>query len=94
LAQGVDHLRGDLALRLGLKDEAEQHYRTGLAWAEQEHVPVEQGRCLEGLAQNAELRGDHATALEHLDQAATIFQQHGLGLYLKQVLAKKDLLKA
>jgi hypothetical protein len=94
LSGGVDHLRGDLALRLGLEEEADQHYRTGLAWAEQEHVPVEQGRCLQGLAQIAELRGDHTAALQFLDQAATIFQQHGLGLYLQQVLAKKDLLKA
>jgi len=94
LAQGTDHLRGDLALRLGITQEAEEHYRTGLAWAAREQVPAEQGRCLQGLAELAERRGDHTAALRHLDRAAALFQQHGLTLYLQQVLAKKDLLKA
>jgi hypothetical protein len=55
---------------------------------------VEEGRYLKGLIETAELRDDHATALQYLDQAATIFQQYGLAFYLRQVLARKDLLKA
>jgi hypothetical protein len=93
LAQGADHLRGNLALRLGLTDEAEHHFRTGLVWGEREQVPVEQGRCLQGLAEIAVQRADHATALQFFDRAATLFQRYGLALYLQQVLAKKDLLK-
>ena len=93
-AKSVDPLRGALALRLGRLEEAEAAYRTGLEWAERERCPIEQGRCLMGLAELAERRGDHGDAVKHLDHAAVLFQQHGVTLYLHQVLAKKDLLKA
>ena len=42
----------------------------------------------------AERRDDHDEAVQLLDQAADLFQQHGAQLYLKQVLTKKDILKA
>lgn len=93
-AYGLDQLRGALALRLGLVDEAAGHYQTGLDWAERERCPIEQGRCLQGLAEIAERRGQHAEAAQLLDRAATIFQQHGVRLYLQQVLTKKQILKA
>jgi len=93
-ARGADHLRGGLALRLGLVEEAEAHYRTGLSWAERERCPIEQGRCLQGLAEVAERRGQHAEAAQLLHRAATLFQQHGAALYLKQVLVKKEILQA
>jgi hypothetical protein len=93
-ARGIDHMRGALALRLGLIDDAETHYHTGLEWAERERCPVEQGRNLQGLAEVAERRGRHVEAVGYLDRAAALFQQHGTTLYLRQVLAKKEILKA
>ena len=86
---GLDPIRGSLALRLGLVDEAEQHYRTGLEWAERERCPVEAGRCLQGLAEVAERRGNTAEALPLLDRAAALFQEHGAKLYLGRVIATK-----
>lgn len=90
----ADRIRGALALRLGLVDEAEAHYRTGLEWSERERCVLETGRTLQGLAEVAERRGDHATAMEHLDRAAAIFSNCGAKFYLDQVLAKKEILKA
>jgi tetratricopeptide (TPR) repeat protein len=90
----ADRIRGALALRLGLVDEAEAHYRTGLEWSERERCVLETGRTLQGLAEVAERRGDHATAMEHLDRAPAIFSNCGAKLFLDQVLAKKEILKA
>lgn len=90
----VDHARSALALRLGLVDEAESHFRTELAWAAAEGFPVEVGRAHQGLAEVAERRGDHAPALEHLDAAGELFNRYGAKLYLDQVLAKKEVLRA
>jgi tetratricopeptide (TPR) repeat protein len=91
-----DALRGWLALRFGQLDEAEQHFNTGLEWASRPDVRfgVDAGRCLQGLAEVAERRGDHALAMQHLDRAGALFSQHGAKLYLDQVLAKKEILKA
>jgi hypothetical protein len=90
----LDHMRGRLALRLGRIDEAEQHFRTGLEWCERERCPVEAGRCLQGLAEVAERRGDLDAARERLDAAGELFSQYGAKLYLDQVLAKKEILRA
>jgi tetratricopeptide (TPR) repeat protein len=91
-----DALRGWLALRFDQLDEAEQHFNTGLEWASRPDVRfgIDAGRCLQGLAEVAERRGDHAQAMPHLDRAATLFSQHNAKLYLDQVLAKKQILKA
>ena len=94
LPTGLDQLRGNLALRLDLVDEAEQWFRTGLEWSEREHCPVEQGRNLQGLAEVAERRGEQQQAMEHLDRAGELFSRYGAKLYLDQVLAKKQILKA
>ena len=79
-ARGFDRIRGSLALRLDLIDEAEQHYRAGLEWSERERCPVEQGRCLQGLAEITERRGDQRDATRYLDRAAALFQEHGAQL--------------
>ncbi|HVA19635.1 MAG TPA: protein kinase [Solirubrobacteraceae bacterium] len=89
-----DRSRGSLALRLGLIDDAGRHFLTGLEWCERERCPVEAGRCLQGLAEVAERRGEHALAREYLDRAADLFSEHGAKLYLEQALAKKEILKA
>jgi hypothetical protein len=91
-----DALRGWLALRFDQLDEAEQHFNTGLEWASRPDVRfgVDAGRCHQGLADVAERRGDHALATEHLDAAGELFAKHGAKLYLDQVLAKKQILKA
>ena len=93
LGRGLDHIRGALALRLDLVEEAEQHYRTGLEWAEREGVPIELGRCHQGLAEVAVRRGEIAEALEHLDTAAELFERHGAKLYLDQVRARQEELR-
>ena len=106
-----DVLRGALALRFGDLAAAEQHFRTGLDWASKPDVRfvVDQGRCLQGLAEVAERhalrpaaeggaqreRDFRAIALEHLDAAGALFAAHGgARLYLDQVLAKKQFLRA
>ncbi|MGI8927182.1 MAG: adenylate/guanylate cyclase domain-containing protein, partial [Tepidiformaceae bacterium] len=86
---GIDPARGQLALRLGLVDEAEQAFNDGLEWAEREDCPVELGRNLQGLAAVAESRGDIAGALTLLDRAAGQYQPRGVKLFLDQVIAAK-----
>ena len=94
--EAIDLARGALALRLGDPEAAARHYRDGLEWARRLDVRfgLVEGRCLQGLADVAEARGDHALALEHLDGAAAKFAEYGAKLYLDQVLAKKEFLKA
>lgn len=80
---------GDLAIRLGSPDAAEQQYNLALTWSEREGLPIETGRCVQGLAEVADQRGDRAEALRLLDRAAALFQQHGAKLYLDRVIARK-----
>jgi len=94
LGGSVDRYRGLLALRLGLVDDAETHFRTGLEWCERERCPIEAGRNHQGLAEVAERRGDHALAMQHLDAAGELFAKYGAKLYLDQVIARKQILKA
>jgi tetratricopeptide (TPR) repeat protein len=93
-ARGLDRLRGLAALHLGLVDEADKWYSRGLEWSKRERCPVEAGRCHQGLAAVAEARGDKALAMQHLDAAGELFAEYGAKLYLDQVLAKKQFLKA
>ncbi len=85
----LDQFRGTLALRLGMPDEAEHWFRTGVDVCERERCPVEVGRNLVGLAEVAERRGQTRGALQHLDRAMALFQEHGAKLYLDQALALK-----
>ncbi len=39
-------------------------------------------------------RGEQQQAMEHLDRAGELFSRYGAKLYLDQVLAKKQILKA
>ncbi len=91
-----DVARGLLALRLGDPEAAERHYLEGLEWARRPDVRfgLVEGRCLQGLADVAEARGDHSMAMQHLDAAAAKFAEYGAKLYLDQVLAKKLVLGA
>jgi predicted ATPase/class 3 adenylate cyclase len=88
-ARSPQRTRGQLRLHQGLVDEAEQLFRSGLEWCERERCPVEAGRCLQGLAEIAERRGDTAEAMQLLDQAGELFRQHGAKLYLDQVITRK-----
>ena len=85
LSPSLDRVRGTLALRLGLTEEAEGHYQNGLDWAERERCPVEAGRCLHGLARVAQHRGKTDKVAELLDRAAIIFEQHDALFYLGRV---------
>ena len=83
-----------IALTRDRVDDAERWFRTGLAWAQQWGVDTISGRNLCGLEEVAERRGDHALAMEHLDAAGALFAKRGAKLYLDQVIAKKEILKA
>jgi len=90
----ADRMRGALALRLNMVDAAARHFQGGLEWSARESSPIEQGRCELGLAEVAEVRGDRALATQQLDAAGELFAKHGAKLYLDQVIAKKQILKA
>ncbi len=76
-------------LHEGHIEKAEEYFRIALEWCERERCPVEAGRCLLGLAEVAERRGETREALAHLDRAIALFQQHGARLYLDRALALK-----
>jgi class 3 adenylate cyclase len=87
--RGSERARAGLKLYGGLLDEAEAQYQQALAWCERERCPIEAGRCLQGLAEIADRRGDSAEAMELLDRAGELFRQHGAKFYLDQVITKK-----
>jgi tetratricopeptide (TPR) repeat protein len=91
-----DYLRGAIALKLDRQDEAMGHFRAGLDYTSRTDVgfEVDAARCHQGLAEIAERRGQRAEAMRHLDAAGELFARHGARLYLDQVLAKKEILKA
>jgi hypothetical protein len=89
-----DRVRGSLALSLDLLDEAGEWFSAGLSLMSNAGFDIEAGRCHQGLAEVAERLGDHALAMQHLDAAGELFGRHGAKLYLDQVLAKKEFLKA
>ena len=90
----LDRFQGGLLLAVGDLDEAHRRFEAGLALCERERCPVEAGRCLQGLAEVAERRGEREKAMEYLDRAGELFSRHGAKLYLDQVLAKKEILRA
>jgi hypothetical protein len=85
---------GELALACGDFELAESSLTEALDWCIGERCPVEEGRVRQALAELAEKRSDHAAAVEQLDRAGELFQQFGAKLFLDQVLAKKEILKA
>jgi tetratricopeptide (TPR) repeat protein len=87
--RSAQRTRGLLKLQQGLVDDAEQDFRSALAWCERERCPVEAGRCLQGLAEIAERRGNTAEAMQLLDRAGELFRQHGAKLYLDRVTTRK-----
>jgi len=77
--------RGAVALRLGLVQHARAQYEAGLAWAERERCPIDEGLCLLGLARLELADTDRTAADGHLDRASAIFERLGARLYLDQV---------
>jgi hypothetical protein len=60
--RGLDLVRGAVCARLGQLEEAERHYRTGAAWAAEQRCPLEEARCLRGLADVTAARGGRTTS--------------------------------
>jgi len=87
--RGRQRARASLLLYLDRLEEAEAGFRRALAWCERERCPIEAGRCLQGLAEIAERRGDIPEAMQLLDQAGELFRQHGATFYLDQVIRRK-----
>jgi tetratricopeptide (TPR) repeat protein len=79
--------RAAVALKLGELDAAERAYAEGLAWCEQQRVPVDAGRCHVGLADIARARGDREAAAAHVRSASAIFETHGARLWLDLLVA-------
>ncbi|MGI8550097.1 MAG: tetratricopeptide repeat protein, partial [Dehalococcoidia bacterium] len=73
----------------GHLEEAQSGLLEALDWCERERCPVEAGRCLQGLAEVAERRGQRQEALGYLERAAALFEQYGAKLYLEQVRATR-----
>ena len=48
--RGLDAVRGAVAARLGVTDDARAHYERGLAWARAERSPHDERLCVDGLA--------------------------------------------
>jgi predicted negative regulator of RcsB-dependent stress response len=48
--RGLDAVRGAVAARLGMRDDARAHYERGLAWAREQRCPYDQALCERGLA--------------------------------------------
>jgi len=94
LDEGFDRARGLLAAALGELGEARTWFEAGIDWGTRERAPIVIGRSLQGLAEVAERRGQHLEAMQHLDAAGELFARHGAKLYLDQVIAKKQILKA
>jgi DNA-binding CsgD family transcriptional regulator len=85
LGPSADRARGDLALRLGLLERADDHYRDGLAWCEHEHVPVEAAWCRLGQANIARILGDEEAVASHAQKAHELFRVYGAALGRAQV---------
>jgi hypothetical protein len=66
-----------------------ERIRTGVEWAERERCLVDAARCRQGLADVAVRRDNIAEAMDHLDAASKVFEEHNNDLYLDQVIAKK-----
>ena len=93
-ARCTQRVFASVELASGLLDEAEARFQRALEWCEREQCPIEAGRCLQGLAEIAQQRGDEAAAMAYLDRAGALFSQYGAKLYLDRILAKKQILKA
>jgi tetratricopeptide (TPR) repeat protein len=89
-----DYARGAMALALDRIDDAERWFNTGLEWASKWDLDTFIGRNHYGLAEVAERRDDLDLAMQHLDAAGELFAKRGAKLYLDQVLAKKEILRA
>jgi tetratricopeptide (TPR) repeat protein len=86
--RGTDEARGALALRLGNLVDAERWFGAGASWAAEQRCPLDEARCMEGLAAVASARGDRAAARARLYGARAIFAAHGAAFYVRRVDAR------
>ena len=81
-------------IKLGQPERAADVCRIGLEWASANQLLVVEGRCHAILADLEAEQGNLRLAEEHLDRAGDLLQRCGAKLYLDQVIAKKEILKA
>jgi hypothetical protein len=90
----ADRVVSQLHLKLGEHGAARALADRALAWCIEQRAIVEQARCEQLLADIELAEGNREAALPLLDSAAAIYDRFGLGLYLQQVIEKKEILKA
>jgi DNA-binding CsgD family transcriptional regulator len=88
----LDEFRGNLALKLGLTEDAERWYRLGLEWTQQERCVLDEALCIQGLGDLALHEGRRAEARRLFAQAAEAFETYGAGLYLGRARARLSVL--
>jgi len=81
-------------IKLGQPERAADLCRISLEWASANQLLVVEGRCHAILADLEAEQGNLRLAEEHLDRAGDLLQRCGAKLYLDQVIAKKEILKA
>ena len=87
--------RAEIGLMIELPAErVEGWFQEALDFSENEGFVIDRGRAHLGLAAVAQLQGDSESARRQLDAAGEMFSRHGAKLYLDQVIAKKQILKA
>ncbi len=91
---GLDHLRVDLARKLGLPGEARDWYDIGLEWSTREGCPVEQGLNLQGLGELEALQGNVPGALALMERAAEYLASADAILYLRPLQIRLGGLRA
>ncbi|MBI2723824.1 MAG: hypothetical protein HYX50_02055 [Chloroflexi bacterium] len=83
--RGLLYGRGAIALRRGRVEDAERHFSDGAALARRERCPIDEARCLEGLAEVAASRADSAAASAHRSSARALYERHNARLYLDRM---------
>ena len=89
-----DRLVAQLYFFRGRLPEARRYLAAAIEWSTEQRAVVELARSEQLLGELELQEGNTEEALRLLDSAAVTYSKLGLGLYLDQVIAKKQILKA